>query len=259
MRGCISTSERAALALVVAAGLALAHAPAARAADVPAGGGKDKMMQPEEDDFSSTPFTEYGEFNEEQDEAADTRFFQYGRFFGVSVGVGAESISGNRGLLWQGGWPLLDFKVHYWFDFNVALDLGVFTAPHFYDIASDSEHVDVSMVHLGVDVKYYFDTKNLSAAISFANPYVVLGFGSYSKTEVSTLEETTEQDTAVGLNAGAGLEFAIRHRKVYFQIEGKAHFATFKDTFTTEFRNSAGLDDLQGNFFTVTAALMFTW
>ena len=81
-------------------------------------------MQPEEEDFSSSPFTEYGEFNEEQDEAADTKFFQYGRLFGVSLGLGFEGVTGNRGLLWQGGFPMIEMKVHYWFDFNVALDLG---------------------------------------------------------------------------------------------------------------------------------------
>ena len=39
----------------------------------------------------------------------------------------------------------------------------------------DSTHVDVNLALLGAALRYYFDTKDLSAAVSFANPYIVLG------------------------------------------------------------------------------------
>jgi hypothetical protein len=220
---------------------------------------KERTLQPEEDDHSSTPFTEYGEFNEEAEEAADTKFFQYGRFFGVSLGFGYQGIAGNRGLLYQGGFPAVDFKVHYWFDFNVALDLGIYTATHFFDIPSQGEHVDVRLLQAGLSIKYFFDTKNLTAAISFANPYLLVGFGSYTKTETSTLEEQTDPDTVVGLNAGGGLEFAVRPRKTYFQIEGRLHFPQFKDTFLGRFKGATGIEDLSGAFYTVVGSILFTW
>lgn len=227
----------------------------------------DKTLQPEEEDFTGTPFTEYGEFNEESDEISDTRFFQHGRFFGASLGLGFQEISGNRGILWQGGFPAVDFKVHYWFDFNVALDLNVYTSSHFFETSVDEggasvlEHVDINMVRLGADIKYYFDTKNLTAAVSFANPYVLAGFGPYSKTETSSKDGTVETDSNVGLNLGAGLEFPIKHRKAYFTLEGKMHLVTFKDTYTDRFQSSksAPLQDLTGQFFTATASLLFTW
>src|SRR5271154_3421653 len=93
---------------------------------------RDRSLPPEEDDFSPTPFTEYGSFNQDADEDAETRFMQYGRLFGVSVGVGDEGVTGNRGQLWQGGFPLFELKVHYWFDFHLALDLGVSLGTHSY-------------------------------------------------------------------------------------------------------------------------------
>jgi hypothetical protein len=220
----------------------------------------DRTQQSEEEDFSSSPFTEYGEFNEETEEAADTKFFQHGRFFGLSLGLGFESVSGNRGALWKSGFPLIDFKVHYWFDFNVALDLGLYSAPHFFQITTPSEQRDVKFFHYGVDAKYYFETKNLSAAISFANPYVLLGIGSFSKSETSSIDQSIETDNSVGISSGGGLEFAIKHRKVYFALEGKIHFVTFKDTFTTLYQDTTpSVDDLQGYFTTFTANLMFTW
>ncbi len=218
-----------------------------------------KANKSEEDDFSVTPFTEYGEFNEASEEEEDAKFFQFGRFFGVSLGIGFEFLDGNRGALWQGGFPVVDFKLHYWFNFNVAMDMGFRTAQHYFDTKSQNlGHVDVNMLWVGIDIKYYFETKNLSAPISFANPYLLLGAGSYSKTQTSNAQQTQDLDNSLGVSFGAGLEFAISPRKVFFAIEGKAHMATFKDTYTTNFQ-SAGLQDLTGNFYTVTGNILFTW
>jgi hypothetical protein len=221
--------------------------------------GEDKTLKPEDDDYSSTPFTEYGEFHEAGDEEADTKFLQFGRFFGASVGLGFEFVDGNRGALWEGGFPLVDFRLHYWFDFNVALDVGFTTVSQYYDTTVENlGHVDVNMFIVSVDFKYYFDTKNLSAPISFANPYLLLGAGSYSKTENSVSAQSQDQDSSLGVCAGAGFEFIVSPRKVYFALEGKVHFVTFKDTYTTRF-SSAGLPDLTGQFFTLSGNLLFTW
>jgi hypothetical protein len=269
MRGFISTSRLAAcipaVTLAALLLLALAAAPAfAQAPGQPAGPGagekKDKTLAPEEEDFTGSPFTEYGEFNEEEEEESDARFFAYGRFFGVSLGLGFESVDGNRGLLWQGGFPVVDFKVHYWFDFNVAIDIGFFTASHFYQTTdANGGHIDVSIFHVGMDVKYYFDTKNLAAAVSFANPYVSVGVGDFNKTETSfTSGNPPDQDNALGLSVGGGVEFAIKPRKTYFEVEAKVHIVQYKDTFTTLFQNS-GIPDLTGNFYTFTGNLLFTW
>src|SRR5947209_990104 len=101
MPGSTSTSKhegrRRALATLAALGVLVSASPrGAWAADAdtgapagsqsganPSAGGPrgDRTLQPEEEDFTNTPYTEYGEFNEEEEEAADTRFFQYGRFF----------------------------------------------------------------------------------------------------------------------------------------------------------------------------------
>lgn len=219
-----------------------------------------KGNKSEEDDFSSTPFTEYGEFNESTDEEADARFFQFGRFFGVSLGLGFEFVDGYRGALWQGGFPMFDFKLHYWFDFNFAIDLGFFTAKHFFESAAQvaQGYMDVNMLHVGLDVKYYFDTKNLGSAITFANPYVLIGVGSFSKTQNSVQQGITDPDYALGVSLGGGLEFAVAPRKTYIEIEGKVHIVTFKDTFTTNYQ-SAGLPNLTGLFYTVSANVLFTW
>ncbi len=218
-----------------------------------------KIYKPEEDDYAGTPFTEYGEFNEAPDEEADTRFFQYGRFFGVSLGLGFEFVDGYRGALWQGGFPLIDFKLHYWFDFNLAIDLGFFTVSHYYNTTAQSlGYVSVNVLRIGVDVKYYFNTKNLSAAVSFANPYILLGAGGFSKTENSIAQQTQDVSNSLGISFGAGLEFAITPRKIYFEIEGKAHLVPYVDAYTTNFQ-TVNLPNLTGNFYTFSGNFLFTW
>jgi len=218
-----------------------------------------KVDVPEEQDFSSTPFTDYGEFHQAEEEEADTQFLQNGRFFGVSLGLGFQFLDGNRGTLWQGGFPLVDFKVHYWFDFNLGLDMGFFTVNQFYDTSQTlGGHVDVNLLRVGLDVKYYLTTQNLSAPISFANPYVLLGFGSFTKTENSFVQGTQDRDTSIGLSLGAGLEFVVTPRKIYFEIEGKMHLVQFKDTNTTTFQ-SVNIPNLNGNFYSVTGNVLFTW
>jgi hypothetical protein len=229
----------------------------------PTSGGENKAAESktnkaEEDDFSGTPFTEYGEFNESAEEEEETRFLKYGRFFGVSLGLGFEFVDGNRGALWQGGFPMFDFKLHYWFDFNLALDIGFFTAQHFFDTTVLNQgHVDINMLHVGVDIKYYFDTKNLSAPISFANPYILLGAGTFSKTQNSLVQQSQDSDISMGLSGGAGLEFAIVPKKTYFAVEGKMHVITFKDTYSTIYQPT--LENLSGFFYTFSGSVLFTW
>jgi hypothetical protein len=271
MPACVSTSEtgRASrrLLLLVCAVLAAAAIPATPTmAQGLSGGGAggsapkegNKAGSPEEEDLGSTPFTEYGEFNEDTEEAADAKFFQYGRFFGVSLSGGLQTVTGNRGLLWKGGFPNVALKIHYWFDFNLSLELGFETASHSYTDTRTNDFVDANMIRTGGGIRYQFDTRDLAAPISFANPYLTLAMASYAKRETSTLEQTTEPDSNIGFSVGAGFEIALKPKKAYLLLDGRAHFVTFKDTLTTNFR-SLGLPDLTGQFYTWTAGVLFTW
>lgn len=223
-----------------------------------------RTQQPEEDDFQGSPYTQYGEFNENEQEEEETRFLQRGRLFGLSVGMGSQFTTGNRGQVYQGGFPLVDVRLHYWFDFHLALDLQFTSASQFYEVADPSStpatpvaptRVDVGMTRLGGDFKYYFDVSNLAAPITFAGPYVLAGVAAYSQSKTSGTT-TADTDTAIGVDAGFGFEFPIKPRHVYLNVEGKMHFMNFRDTYTTQVN---GLTDLSGLFWTATAGLLLTW
>jgi opacity protein-like surface antigen len=213
---------------------------------------------PEDQDLKGTPFTEYGEFNEQDEEESVTRFLQYGRFFGVSVGGGMSTVTGNRGSVYQGGFPALELKLQYWFDFDFALELAASAASHYWDAGSRGR-VDTSLLRLGLDLKYYFPVYNLAAPVTFANPFLTLGFGSIRKSDTFQAEEVIANDSSVGLSLGAGLEFVVTPRSSYFYVATKLHFVNFSDTFTTLYQTDLGLADLTGQFITTTAGFLFTW
>lgn len=250
------TSIFRALCLTLALGL-VAQAPTARAQD--AGTKNDRTTRPEEEDFQGTPYTQYGEFSDDQEEEEETRFLQRGRLFGFSAGVGMQFVTGNRGSLFRGGFPLVDLRLHYWFDFQLAMTLQYMMVNHYYDIGPN--HYDVAMNRIGADIKYYFDIANLSAAITFSNPYILVGLGAYSKntSNFGVSDTPLNADTQLGMNAGLGFEFPLKPRKMFINIEGKLHVMSFRDTYAPSLTDVTDINDLTGLFWSVSANLLLTW
>jgi len=218
------------------------------------------INQSQEESFVETPFTRYGEFSEAEIEEEDALFLQYGRFFGVSLSLGDEIVDGNRGSLWRGGFPVVDFKFHYWFNFNLAIDLGFRIAHHYFDDTSSQNLglVNVTLSWAGVDLKYYVNTTNLSSTISFASPYFLIGAGGYNKMQQSQLANTQDSNSSVGISAGVGLEFPMSRRELYFIMEAKINYVVFSDSYSALYQ-SVGLNDLTGNFYTFTGGILLTW
>jgi hypothetical protein len=203
----------------------------------------------------STPYLEYGDFSMNDEEDADTLYFQYGRFFGLSLGLGYQAATGNRGLLYAPAFPRFDLKVHYWFDFQLSMNIDVFFASHTYDFNGTN---DVRLMGYGVSLKHSFDVRNAAAPIAFSNPFIVAGIGSISKTETTITSSTVDTDSTFSVNFGAGLEFPITHKRTYFILDGRYHTQNFLDTNDTVF-NSKGIPDLTGGFFTVSGSILFAW
>ncbi len=239
--------------LLVFAGLSVG-APHRSFADV---GTESQSLQPEDEDLKGSPYTEYGEFNEQVEEEEVTRFLQYGRFFGVSLGAGLSGVTGNRGSVYQGGFPSPELKLHYWFDFDFALEIGVAVSSHYFQTQVNGQ-TDVTLLRVGADLKYYIPVYNLAAPITFANPYLTFGFGSFTKNDRFQAQEAVDAESSFGLTLGGGLEFVLSPRRSSFYISAKAHVVNFDDTFTTIYQPE-GLQDLTGTFYSFAAGVLFTW
>jgi hypothetical protein len=203
----------------------------------------------------SSPYLEYGDFNMNEEENQDALYFQYGRFFGISLGLGYENATGNRGKLYD---PALrfDIRIHYWFDFNFAMDLGVFFANHSF--TDQGTVYQPKLLGYGVHLIYYFDVRDASAPITFANPFIEAGVGQWSISQTSSLNSATpDTDSTLSVDFGGGLEFPIVYKKTYFIIEALYHTQNFADS--AEDKYSDRVPDLTGGFFTLMAHFMFVW
>jgi hypothetical protein len=230
-----------------------------------ASGAGGRTTQPEEDDYKQTPYTSFGEFGDD-DEAEDTRFYQYGRFFGVSLGLGYEGATGNRGSLYTGGLPAFAVRVHYWFDFNFALTLGIYSAKHQYtgfraNGGSTTQKNDVTIFEFGSELRYYFDTRDSTAPVTFAGPFLMVGIGSYAKSESDITEpDSVAKDSTLGLSFGGGLEFPLKPRKVYLDLESKFHAVSFNDDgLPVTTTGGKVVKDSSGMLFTIMASVLFTY
>lgn len=216
-----------------------------------------------DDEVLQGPFSDYGEFDSSEDEAADEKFFQFGRFFGIGIGTGFTTATGDAGKIYQGGFPTVDLRLAYWFDFQFALQLSVQNSSHNYDISPDGL-TNTNLFRTLVAIKYYFDTKDLSAPITFIGPHLIAGFGYYQRTDNvgsgsnNALDQTTVSSSAAGFNAGLGFELTMKPKKTYLQIETLGHFINFPDGNDGHF-SGVKIATRNGIWLSTTVSLMFTW
>ncbi len=203
----------------------------------------------------SNPFSDFVPFEDEYDIDEDERFMYFGRFFAMSLGTGLHRFGGNIGKLYNTAIPVVDFKLIYFFDFRLAGQVGFSSASHAFD-AEPSGVVEVNLLRLNGDLKYYFDTKELSAALTSANPFVVVGLSNTFRTQAFQTQSEAQRDNAFAVSGGLGMEFAIKPRKTSIGLEGRMHQIFFKDRYEETYLPS-GIPDLTGNMYSLTTSLIF--
>ncbi len=205
----------------------------------------------------SNPFSDFVPFEDEYDVDEDERFMYFGRFFAVSLGTGVHTFGGNIGKLYNTAVPVLDFRLLYFFDFRLAGQLGISSASHAYvDAEDENAVVNISLFRINADLKYYFDTKNVGAAITMANPYAILGVSRVMRTQNFTSDQTSDSDSAMAVSVGAGMEFALKPRKTSLGVEGRIHQMFFKDRYEDDFATS-GIPDRTGNMYSIITSVIF--
>ncbi len=203
----------------------------------------------------SNPFSDFVPFEDEYDIDEDERFMYFGRFFAVSLGTGMHVFGGNIGKLYNTAIPVLDFRLIYFFDFRLAGQIGVSSASHAFT-AVPNDTVEISLLRVNADLKYYFDTKNVGAAITAANPYMVAGVSQTFRTQVFQSLNRVEKDTAFAVSGGLGMEFALKPRKTSIGVEGRYHEIFFDDRNEPQYKES-GVEDTTGPMYSIITSLIF--
>ena len=187
------------------------------------------------DDDSYDPFSDYSEFDEDSDEEADTYFFKHGRLLTVGFDGGYKGFTGTLNNIYTSG-STYGLFLCYFFDLRFALQLSFATGDYpfsYSTLAGKSTSGSVSFTAVSLDVKYYFNTQNVSKGLADVNPYIILGPTYLSRTYTfssSTTNSTLQApSTAYGLDLGAGAEFPIMKRKAYFGLQALLRYVNFSD------------------------------
>lgn len=218
------------------------------------------LAQAESGDDAYDPFADYSEFDENSDEEADINFFRNGRFFTVGLNLGMRGFTQELGKLYSSG-PTYGLFLSYFFDLRLALQLGFLTGDHDFKMTgatqTDSLSGNVSMTFIDLDLKYYFNTQNVTRGLADLNPYIIGGISQVYRSYTLDGSDGMAKDATTGLNAGVGLEIPIMRRSAFFGVQGVYRYFKFKDADTqipVPSGNPTGIYP-RGNSFDFTAIL----
>lgn len=209
------------LVLALASGRVLADAP---------GEFTYRLAQTDADD-TYDPFADYSEFEQTSDEEADINFFRNGRFFTLGFIGGYRTFTQTLGRLYQDA-PAFGLFLSYFFDLRFALQVHFLTGDHTISFSTPSglnERGNASVTAIGLNLKYYINTQNVTKGLANLNPYVIGGFSQVYRTATINTEQAFAKDGALGFDFGGGIEVPIMRNKMYLGLQAAYQLVTFKD------------------------------
>lgn len=188
------------------------------------------LAQAQDGDDSYDPFADYSEFDQASEEEADINFFRNGRFLTVGLVVGQRAFTQDMAKIYSGG-TTYGLYLSYFFDLRLAFQFGFKTADNAYQIdtngGSDSGNVNTTL--MSIDLKYYFNTQNVTKGLANLNPYILGGFSQAQRTLQIAGGTGYARDSAMGVDVGLGIEIPLLRRKAYFGFQGTYHMLNFPD------------------------------
>ncbi len=212
-------------------------------------------------------FTDFSEDIEDAQIQEDERFWRYGRFFSIYWGLGITSFDGNRELLYKHNPPGFGFGIYYFKNFQSAYGIGIQYTEHYFLIESPVfaylvdplGYVEVDMLRSYFAYKYYIDTTDLSTAITYSHPYFIGRMEYWSLTNKFRDQSALPDDkgNALGFSFGFGLEFPIKLKESYVNLEFLMHAVNFHDKHTQDYSPLA--EDLSGKVYSTYINYVFSW
>lgn len=182
-------------------------------------------------DDSYDPFADYSEFEESSEEEADINFFRNGRFFTMGFVGGYRLMTENMGDIYKPGSNFGIFLA-YFFDLRFALQLAFLTGDHqigFKTPAGTTVRGNAAMTNIGIDLKYYLNTQNVTRGLAQLNPYIIGGFSQVYRTATVSGETAFSKEGAMAFDLGAGIELPMMQNKMYFGGQLLYQMVNFKD------------------------------
>lgn len=191
------------------------------------------------------PFADYSEFEENSQEEADINFFRNGRFFNVAILMGGRMYTGGMSqFIDPSASP--GIALTYWFNLRLAMQFSYTYSQHLLGpIDSGTTNAlgdpiiyegNMSLNSLAFDLKYYFNTSNVTRGLADLNPYLLLGFSQNTRNFSLVDEQQVAKDDGPGLDMGFGIEIPVSRNEMFvgFQfVYTYVNFATENQPYPT--------------------------
>lgn len=187
-----------------------------------------------DDDDAYDPFADYSEFEESVEEEEDLNFFRNGRLLTLGFTAGLRSFTGNLGKIYSSS-GIYGLNLTFFFDLRFGMQFGFLSSSHALDVKSNSGAANVqgtvALTDISLNLKYYFNTQNVTKGLADLNPYIIGGVSTIQRT--ISLRNTSggayAKDSAFGFNLGAGIEIPMLKNKMYFGLQGAYQLVGFSD------------------------------
>lgn len=181
------------------------------------------------------PFADYSEFEESNQEEQDINFFRNGRFFNISLLVGGRMFPG--GGMTEYVEPSLSpgVALTYFFSLRLALQISYIYSQHMLgpiggaNTANNDGVIEgnLGVSSIGLDMKYYFNTANVTRGLAALNPYILGGFSQNTRTFSLVDQTIVAKDEGAGFDIGVGIEFPFARNDMYLGIQATYTYVTF--------------------------------
>lgn len=180
-----------------------------------------------QDDNVYDPFIDYSEFEEAGDEEADINFFRNGRLFTAGFTLGQRTFTEGMADIFEDdiAWGIF---LSYFFDLRWALQFSYLSGSHAFKVGSQTGDADIGQ--FGVDIKYYFNTQNVTKGLAAFNPYLMLGVSFVDRETSSSTATELGNDKARGFDLAGGVEIPVGTRNdMYVGAQLLYQLVNFKD------------------------------
>lgn len=177
------------------------------------------------------PFADYTEFESSEEEEADINFFRNGRFFTLGFIGGYRTMTENLGDIYSDA-VTAGLFLSYFFDLRFALQLQFITGDHEIHFTSPNGtkvNGNASITNIGLNLKYFINTQNVTRGLANLNPYLVGGFSQVYRTATVSGEEAFSKEGAMGFDFGGGMEIPVLRNKMYIGAQLTYQLVSFKD------------------------------
>lgn len=184
------------------------------------------------------PFSDYNEVEQSAEEEADINFFKNGRFLTIGAMIGYRGFTDgfSQGYTPSPSWG---FQFSYFFDLQLATSLSYSISDHSVDFKSynDASFTSISEQYTGtvniqsfdLNVKYYFNTENVTRGLADLNPYILLGVGQFVRTYNLSKVLPLTPDRPVGFKLASGIEIPLMRHRAYLGLQATYHYVQFPD------------------------------